>query len=182
MRNIIILAAIMAILGTFMAREADRMTSQQAQTKAKPAEKSKSLNAFASMQPPERAQATEGRSVTIPRDRRGHFQTEGSVDGRRIDFMVDTGASAIALNESSAARVGVYPRPDDYTAHVSTANGTVKAARTRLRRVSTGGPEARCGWAWGLRATPLARDPLGLSFLSKLKRYEFAGGKLVMEQ
>ncbi|MBN9580459.1 MAG: TIGR02281 family clan AA aspartic protease [Afipia sp.] len=182
MRNIIILAAIMAILGTFMAREADRMTSQQAQTKAKPAEKSKSLNAFASMQPPQRAQATAGRSVTIPRDRRGHFQTEGSVDGRRIDFMVDTGASAIALNESSAARVGVYPRPDDYTAHVSTANGTVKAARTRLRRVSIGGLEVRDVDALVLPDTALSENLLGLSFLSKLKRYEFAGGKLVMEQ
>ena len=46
--------------------------------------------------------------------------------------MVDTGASVIALNESSAARFGLRPVPNQYTARVSTANGTIKAAPTRI--------------------------------------------------
>jgi aspartyl protease family protein len=46
---------------------------------------------------------------SIPRDAHGHFHTEGRIDGQRIDFMIDTGASVIALNEKSAARFGLCP-------------------------------------------------------------------------
>jgi aspartyl protease family protein len=57
---------------------------------------------------------------------------EARIDGQRIDFMVDTGASVVALNEKSAARFGFRPSRSDYNATVSTANGTIKAARTRI--------------------------------------------------
>src|SRR5205814_10518223 len=72
------------------------------------------------------------RSLSISRDARGHFQTEGRIDGQRIDFMVDTGASVVALNEKSAARFGLRPSRGDYNATVTTANGTIKAARARI--------------------------------------------------
>ena len=59
------------------------------------------------------------RTFTVRGDARGHFQVEGSVDGRRLDFVVDTGASVIALRERDAARLGIHPIPRDYTAGVS---------------------------------------------------------------
>lgn len=179
MRSIMIIAAILIVLGTSMAQVAEKMTSDKAQAKA--ADKTRAMNAFASMQPQTTGQAG-ARSVTIPRDSRGHFQTEGRVDGRRVGFMVDTGASVIALNESSAAQIGVRPLRSDYTANVSTANGSVKAARTRLAMVDIGGLVVRDVDALVLPDTALSENLLGLSFLSKLKRFEFAGGKLVMEQ
>jgi aspartyl protease family protein len=179
MRNIIILAAILAVAGTVMARVADRMTSEHAQARA--VETARSVNTFAAMQPTTTGLAAS-RSVTIARDRRGHFQTEGRVDGRRIGFMVDTGASVIALNESSAAQVGIRPLRSDFTATVNTANGTLKAARTRLASVEIGGVVVRDVEAMVLPDAALSENLLGLSFLSKLRRYEFAGGKLVMEQ
>ena len=79
-----------------------------------------------------RSQRAGIRSISIPRDARGHFQTEGRIEGQRIDFMVDTGASVVALNEKSAARFGFRPQRSDYNATVSTANGNIKAARTGL--------------------------------------------------
>jgi aspartyl protease family protein len=79
-----------------------------------------------------------GRTLSIPRDARGHFATDGRIDGQRIDFMVDTGASLVALNEKSAARFGLRPSRGDYTATVSTANGTIKAARARLEMIDLG--------------------------------------------
>lgn len=179
MRSIIILAAILAVAGTLMARVADRMTSERAQAQA--VEKARSINAFASMQPQTTGMAGS-RSVTIARDGRGHFQTDGRVDGRRIGFMVDTGASVVALNESAAAQVGIRPLRSDFTATVNTANGTLKAARTRLPSVEIGGIVVRDVEAMVLPDAALSENLLGLSFLSKLRRYEFAGGKLVMEQ
>src|SRR4030088_1465386 len=170
MRNIMIFAAFMVGLGTIMAQMADKMTPAQASTSAR--------KAVAVEMP-----APSGvRSLSIPRDSRGHFQTEGRIDGQRIGFMVDTGASVIALNETSAARFGLRPSRNDYNATVTTANGTIKAARTRLAMVDIGGLVVRDVDAMVLPDAALSENLLGLSFLSKLKRFEYANGKMVLEQ
>jgi aspartyl protease family protein len=166
-----ILAAFLVGLGTFMAQMADKMTATPALAKTT----SKVASAPAA--------APAGiRSLSIPRDGRGHFQTEGRIDGQRINFMVDTGASVIALNETSAARFGLRPSRGDYNAAVSTANGTIKAARTRLAMVEIGGLIVRDVEAMVLPDEALSENLLGLSFLSRLKRFEYAGGKMVLEQ
>jgi len=173
MRNIMIFAAFMVGLGTIMAQMADRLTATPA------------LATTATRKAP--AVETVGqsgglRSLSIPRDARGHFQTEGRIDGQRIGFMVDTGASMIALNETSAARFGLRPSRGDYNATVTTANGTIKAARTRLAMVDIGGLVVRDVDAMVLPDEALSENLLGLSFLSKLKRFEYANGKMVLEQ
>jgi aspartyl protease family protein len=170
MRNLMILAGILAGLGTVMAQMADRITPALAHTSAR--------NTTLA---PLVAQASV-RSLSIPRDARGHFETEGRIDGQRIDFMVDTGASVIALNETSAARFGLRPSRGDYTATVTTANGTVKAARTRIAMIDVGGLVARDVDAMVLPDEALSENLLGLSFLSKLKRFEYSGGTMVLEQ
>ena len=78
---------------------------------------------------------TSSRSVVITPSRGGHFRVEGRVDGRRIDFMVDTGASVIALKPEDAAMLGIHPAQRDFRVTVKTANGTVMAAPTELDRV-----------------------------------------------
>jgi aspartyl protease family protein len=172
MRNIMIFAAIMIGLGTFMAQMADKMTPAPAA--AKP-----SIRVAATSEP---AAQAGYRTLNILPDGRGHFATEGRIDGQRIAFMVDTGASVIALNESSAARFGLRPSRNDYRATVSTANGTVKAAPTRLAMVDIGGLIVRDVDAMVLPDEALSENLLGLSFLSKLKRFEYANGKMVLEQ
>src|SRR5262249_48524117 len=82
--------------------------------------------------------ASGGRLVIEPA-RRGHFRVEGAVDGRRLDFMVDTGASVVTLTESDAARLGFHPGPRDYVAQLKTANGTVRGAPLRLGMGEIGG-------------------------------------------
>jgi len=172
MRNIMIFAAVMIGLGLFMAQTADRMTSTQALAKATPQRTTSTQTV---------AQAG-GRSISIPRDARGHFQAVGRIDGQRIDFMVDTGASVVALNEKSAARFGLRPSPSDYRATVSTANGTIKAARTRIAMMDVGGLIVRDVEAMVLPDEALSENLLGLSFLSRLKRFEYANGTMVLEQ
>jgi aspartyl protease family protein len=122
------------------------------------------------------------RATTIPTDLRGHFQTDGHIDGRPVSFMVDTGSSVVALNETSAAALGMHPTPADYNASVGTANGSVRAARARLAMVDVGGVVVRDVDAIVLPDEALKENLLGLSFLSRLKRLEFANGKLVLEQ
>jgi aspartyl protease family protein len=172
MRNIMIFAAFMIGLGTIMAQIADKMTPTPA-----------SAHTVLQNAVPVETSADAGlRSISIPRDARGHFETEGRIEGQRIDFMIDTGASVVALNETSAARFGVRPSRSDYNATVTTANGTVKAARTQLAMVEIGGLIVRDVDAMVLPDEALSENLLGLSFLSKLKRFEYANGKLVLEQ
>jgi len=175
MRIIMIVAAALAVSGTYMANVADKMSSDKAQARA--ISQAKNVNAFAAMQP-----VASGRSVEIARDGRGHFQAVARIDGRRVNFMVDTGASVIALNETSAAQIGVRPSRGDYTANVSTANGTIKGARTRLSEVDVGGLVVRDVDAMVLPDEALSENLLGLSYLTKLKRFGFDGSKLVLEQ
>jgi len=165
MRNIVILAAFIVGLGTIMAQVADRMTLAPARAN------SVSLKVAAV----ETSTQTAG-------DARGHFQTEGRIDGQRIGFMIDTGASVVALNESSAARFGLRPSSGDYNATVTTANGKIRAARTRLAMVDIGGLVVRDVDAMVLPDEALSENLLGLSFLSRLKRFEYANGKMVLEQ
>jgi aspartyl protease family protein len=171
MRTIMIFAAIMVCLGTVMAQIADRMTPAHANTVPQ--------KAVAIVE----ASAPSGlRTLSIARDARGHFETEGRIYGQRIGFMVDTGASVIALNETSAARFGLRPSRGDYKAAVATANGTVKAAPTRLAMVDIGGIVVHDVDAIVLPDEALSENLLGLSFLSKLKRFEYANGQMVLEQ
>jgi aspartyl protease family protein len=120
--------------------------------------------------------------LMIEADRQGHFQIEARLDGRRVDFMVDTGASMVIMRESDAARIGIRPRPVDYTATVSTANGKIKAAPTKLERVEVGGITVYDVQALVLPDEALGVNLLGVSFLSRLKRYEYANGRMVLEQ
>src|SRR3954470_276404 len=173
MRNIIILAVSLICAGTTMGQMAGKMS-------AAPASANTSVKKLVPVQTV--AQQTGGRNLIIPRDARGHFQTEGRIDGQRLDFMVDTGASVVALNERSAARFGFRPSRNDYNASVSTANGTIKAARTRLAMVEIGGIVVRDVDAMVLPDEALSENLLGLSFLSKLKRFEYAKGQLILEQ
>ena len=175
MRNLMIFAAFMVGLGTIMAQMADKMTATATTPALANAVSRKAAAA-------ETVGQAAIRSLSIPRDARGHFLTEGRIDGQKIGFMVDTGASVIALNETSAARFGLRPSRGDYNASVTTANGTIKAARTRLAMVELGGLVVRDVDAMVLPDEALSENLLGLSFLSKLKRFEYANNQMVLEQ
>ena len=144
-------------------------------------------NAPAETQPVKRAapapQPQGGyRTATLQADSRGHFQVEGAVDGRRLDFMVDTGATVIALRERDAGKLGIFPTPRDYTGRSSTANGVVKVAPVRLPSLEVNGIRVYDVAAVVIPDEALSVNLLGMSFLSRLRRFEMANGRLVMEQ
>jgi aspartyl protease family protein len=128
-----------------------------------------------------RSTVEAGHRVTIAQSSNGHFQTEVAIDGRRIDFMVDTGASMIVLRERDAATLGIFPVPADYTALISTANGNVKAARVSLKRVDVGNVTVRDVSALVLPDQALSQNLLGMSFLSRVN-WSQKNGKLILEQ
>ena len=173
MRSVMVFALLALVAAGIVPRYFTRMNEAAADTRAAPPE------AAAPAQP-----SVAGgyyRSMTISRGANGHFNVEAEVDGRRMDFLVDTGASVIALRESDAARLGIHPARREYTAQVSTANGIVRAAPTELNRVEVGSLTVRNVQALVLPDEVLGQNLLGMSFLSRV-RWEHRDGRLVMEQ
>ena len=140
------------------------------------------LELAARPQAPVAGSAANSRSIVVPRDARGHFEVDARVEGRHLNFMVDTGASVIALTASDAGRIGIHPAPREFVTEVKTANGTVRAAPTRLDEVEVGDIVLRDVAALVLPDAALSDNLLGLSFLSRLRRFEYTDGKLVLEQ
>jgi aspartyl protease family protein len=122
------------------------------------------------------------RSVIIAPGNGGHFRVAGRIDGRRVNFMVDTGASVIALTARDAATLGIHPVERDYAAMVRTANGAMRVAPVELGMVEIDDLEVHNVAAVVLPPGVLNESLLGLSFLSRLRRFEYADGKLVLEQ
>jgi aspartyl protease family protein len=125
---------------------------------------------------------SNSRSIIVRRNGNGHFEVEGRVDGRRMEFMVDTGASVIALTSSDAAMLGIHPAEREFTALVKTANGVVRGAPVELGMVEIGDLAVHDVAALVLPNTALTDNLLGLSFLSRLHRFEYSEGTLVLEQ
>jgi aspartyl protease family protein len=121
------------------------------------------------------------RHMVVIKSEHGHFATEASVEGRQMAFMVDTGATDVALRESDAARLGYRPSPADYTIRVDTANGEARAARVELGKVEVGAVTVRDVKAMVVPDELLKVNLLGMSFLSRL-RWTQDGGQLVLEQ
>jgi aspartyl protease family protein len=172
MRAILIFAAIILVAGIFGARFADHAVNETPHAAA----------AQAAVQTRGPEPRSSGHSMVVDSDRQGHFRVNARIDGRRLDFMVDTGASLVVLRESDAAYLGIRPMPVDYKASVSTANGRVKAAPTKLSRVEVGDITVFDVPALVLPDEVLSQNLLGVSFLSKLRRYEYADGRLMLEQ
>ena len=121
------------------------------------------------------------RAASIPRSANGHFEANALVDGQRMGFIVDTGASVIILRRQEASRLGIHPAQRDYTAKISTANGTSFAAPIELGRVEVGGITVRNVAALVLPDEALSQNLLGMSFLSRV-HWQYQGGRLELEQ
>lgn len=133
------------------------------------------------------SEAEEPRSVSAGDDLQidandaGHFETEAEVNGSRIDVMVDTGATLVALSYEDAERAGIFLKPQDFSHVVSTANGRAKVAPVTLSRVSIGDITVRDVRAVVSEPGRLNTSLLGMSFLGRLSRLEMRSGTLYLQ-
>jgi aspartyl protease family protein len=174
MRSVLTLAAFALVAGMIVPRYAAQFDSAQ----PAPA----NLMAAHRTASPEPRAATGSGSVTVPRDGYGHFRTEGRIDGRRLDFLIDTGASVIALTADDAANLGIHPGASEYRVMLKTANGVVRAAPATLGMVEIGDIMVRDVTAVVMPEGALSENLLGMSFLSRLRHFEYSQGKMVLEQ
>jgi aspartyl protease family protein len=172
MRAIIIFLGLVTVICTALSSSIDKLTSK--------AGNSSTVVAAAAVPVPP-ATPSNSRSVTLSRGKGGHFWADARVDGRRMELVVDTGASQIALRAGDAARLGIHPTSRDYAIKVSTANGITKAALVQLRLVEIGNIVVRDVQALVHADDSLGVNLLGMSFLSRV-RWTHERGKLILEQ
>ena len=102
-------------------------------------------------------------------DDRGMFLQTGTINGRSVEFLVDTGATSIAMNTTQAKRLGIRYRIEGKVSSVSTASGFVKAYEVKLKTVSLGSIKQRNIRAMVIDGKHPGPILLGMTFLSKLK-------------
>lgn len=132
--------------------------------------------------PNRRVQSTvnaEGmREVVLQRNRFGHYVAQGTINGKAVEFLIDTGASDVAIPADMARHLGLKQgRPAQYM----TANGVVTAYKTVLDTLTLGDIELT-----KVRASinPAGEDLGILMGMSVLKRIEFTqnGDTLILRQ
>lgn len=120
------------------------------------------------------------RAVRVRRRLDGHFAVRASVNGQSMTLMVDTGASSVVLKPADAERAGVDLNKLSYTVAVDTANGMTYAAAVRLHTLAVGPLVVRNVDALVARPGSVKENLLGMSFLRRLRSYEFAKDYLTL--
>lgn len=122
---------------------------------------------------------TGERTVEVARAGDSHFYITAQIDGNPVDFMVDTGATMIALTWADARRAGISPETLRFDRRVQTASGTAMVASARMG-LMTIGPIERQGLAVTVLPEGAGQSLLGLSFLNTLQSYEVSGNRLIL--
>lgn len=119
----------------------------------------------------------DGGVINIPREPDGHFYLTLIIDGTPVRFVVDTGATQIALSLQDAEAIGIDTASLTYDGRASTANGIVRTARVTLQNVfldsfSEGALRA------SVNEGPLRTSLLGMSYLERFSSLEIRAEQL----
>ena len=121
------------------------------------------------------------RSETIYINSGGMYLTFGSINGRSVRFLVDTGASAVAMNKEQAKQLGIRYDKIGIPSSVSTASGFTKAYRVRLKTVTIGKITESNVEAFVIDGNHPGPILLGMTFLGRLD-IEHSGNALKLMQ
>jgi len=117
----------------------------------------------------------EGRkAVRIRKRHDGHFVASGRVNGAAISMLIDTGASSVMLTSTDASVAGINPSSLRYNVAIQTANGSTYAAAVRLDAIEIGAIVIRDVDALVAKPGLLRESLLGMSFLRRLRSFEFS--------
>lgn len=152
---------------------------QEAREALAAAEQLPALRQTASLTEP--APATGGVSAGVRKSDDGHYWAEAKVDGRHVRFLVDTGASTVALTAADAKRLGYDTRDLVFDQPVSTASGKTMAAAVTLDSVAVAGARIEDVEALVIEKG-LETSLLGMTYLGRLSRFEATPQGLILRR
>ena len=115
------------------------------------------------------------KQLSIAKGQGGHYWIAGSINGQPVQFLVDTGATSIAINENQARRLGIDYRVDGKQIVVGTASGTAKAWQVHLNSVKVGAIDVMGVEAVVVEGSSPTEALLGMSFLGRVSWREDQG-------
>ena len=127
-----------------------------------------------------RSDSTEnvGSEVRLTRSDNGHFYAKVDINGTPTEFMIDTGATGIAMTERDAVRAGVRLDPDERTYVGEGAGGALTGQRITLARVKLG-PRSSSEMD-AVVIDGAATNLLGQSFLSQFREVTVRGDVMTL--
>lgn len=123
--------------------------------------------------------ASQNGTLIIEAGPGGHYFVDAEIDGREIGFLVDTGATMIALTQTDAETIGYPIHQLDYSGRANTANGVARFAPIMIEEIVIGDNIIRNVRGVIIDA-PMQKSLLGMTFLRKLSGFEVKGGKLIL--
>jgi len=111
----------------------------------------------------------------------GMFRTYGSINGQSVEFLVDTGATSVAMSSVEAKKLGIPYRLEGLSARTSTASGVAKGWKVMLKSVSVGKIKKKKVMAMVIDGNHPREVLLGMTFLDGLE-VEKTGNKMILEQ
>lgn len=117
--------------------------------------------------------------IEIQKSSDNHFYITLRVNGTRILFLVDTGATTTSLTLNDAKRVGIDTSKLTYNQIVSTANGTAYNASVEVKNIEVG--DYKLDYMWVLVNKDMdGHSLLGMNFLNRLKGYEIRQDRMTL--
>ena len=170
-------AAVAATIGLYLDPKLEAGEAANAAAPETPAPNVASL----AVESPDSAQ-TARRTATISARPDGHYWTRALVNRKAsVEFMVDTGASVVALTYEDAQKMGLRPDTLDYRWEIHTAGGVTMGASVLIESIQINPVKISNVEAMVLR-TDLQQSLLGMSFLRELYSYEFRGNRMIIQQ
>lgn len=121
-------------------------------------------------------------AVEVPRNEQGQYELVLRLNDVPVRFLVDTGATAIVLNQSDAARAGLSPLTLDYDGSALTANGVIATATATVDTVTLGDRVDRdVEVSVNEPDALLDSSLLGMAYLNRFGRISIADGRLRLE-
>jgi len=117
----------------------------------------------------------ERKQLSIAKGQGGHYWIAGSINGQPVQFLVDTGATSVAINENQARRLGIDYRVVGKQIVVGTASGTAKAWQVHLNSVKVGAIDVMGVEAVVVEGSAPTEALLGMSFLGRVSWREDQG-------
>lgn len=124
---------------------------------------------------------SEANTVRLRASTGGHFLASAEVEGKRVRFLVDTGASEVVLTKDDAKRIGIKIDDLAYVTPVLTANGQTYVAPIRLKSITVGDITIKNVDA-AVANNDMDTSLLGMTYLRRLKSFEFSPQELILKE
>jgi aspartyl protease family protein len=128
------------------------------------------------------------KTVNLTANPYGHFHADAEINGQKVEFMMDTGATYAALSYETAQELGLAPQNLRFTGRSTTANGVARVAQVTIGAIRIASPDGvgniTVKDVQAVVAEPgrMTQNLLGMSFIKQLSVFELKDNTLMMKE